>query len=251
MNGQAFLGAWKKEWKMMKNSFTFILVISLFLVIGLFGLTTELESGFTYLGVGVFLFPVYVLLSLNTEALQMDAFLHINQSLHNVLLAKFLNGFLLAMSFAGLIGTVVLIMNQIENRIPLGELLVNMILLVVNISLLTIFPTIILLFLWSLYHVFRKFHVVIGIIGIIGFLYILNKLFAILQDTKVYNTLSDWGVVTWETTFPVIDSGGPSSLFMTANGNIQFQIGSLLLYAVFTLLFYLLSIYLLQRKVEV
>ncbi|QHS23083.1 hypothetical protein GWK91_09035 [Virgibacillus sp. MSP4-1] len=251
MNRRAFMGAWRKEWKMMKHSFAFILLMAMLLVIGMFGVTTELESGFTSLGVGVFMFPAYFLLSLNTEALQMQQFLHMNKSLHNVILAKFLNGLLLTVSYAFVMGMILFIINQMNGQIPAAEFFIHLILLVTNILLLTVFPTMIIFLVWSLYHVVRKFHTAIGIIAIILFLYVFNEGFRAFDDTPLYDALTNWGTVTWETGFPVVDFGTYSAFPLTSSGDIQFQSGMILFYACLCLTFYLISMYLLERKVEV
>lgn len=232
-----------KEWKMMKGFF-----IGQFVIIAIFLAATKsflgLENLIETMAVGFVMIPLTVLYSLNSEANQMEAFLHNPQSIFKLLLAKFIYAFLngavvllvlslLSAGYEVLWHTSQMSAFQVFGYLSLesGQMLI-----------ISLCPAMVLVFFWTLYHYFKKY--ISGSISLVFnmiLLVVTISLINVFLASDMYAWLTHWGRVFYPC-HSIINGFGSNSVMF---------IGSYVFYTMVTVILFLFSAYLIDRKVEV
>lgn len=256
MNSSAFRGLYIKEWKMMKGFYIGQFVVALIIVIVADALSDAsiVETLVGLLTFGFIILPGAVLYSLNTEANQLEIFLHNPQSIHKMLFVKFLNGLFFALSFLLLlavaaVGFEMIWGTSIQSGLDSFSFLTF---LVVHMIIVSVYPTVILVFLWTLHQIWRTYIHGISIVAVVLLLIFGIQLMNLFRSTTFYEVLTKWGVIS----IPNDQSGeylsisfGPGQISGGIDATIFF--GSYVFYGLLVLLLYGVSAYLLDRKVEV
>src|SRR5699024_2329815 len=128
------------------------------------------------------------------------------------------------------------------------ELFVYLLYFILQIITVTIFPTIILFFLWTLHQIWRTYIRGLSLVAVIAVLIAGTQLLDFLHKTNFYHKATNWGLIS----LPIQEytlspfSFGVSSVFGTT-----IYLGVYLFNGIIVILLYLISAYLLDRKVEV
>lgn len=248
MMSNAFKGLYFREWKMMRGFFIGQFIV--FLVMFLMPLGSTLPDKLVQLLIlTIIIVPAAVMFSLNTEVNQMELFLHNPQSIHKLLFVKFLNGFVFAMSYAFVLIISVTIVDLIWPTFQLSSLAAFWYLLSFTLRLIisTIPFMVMLLFLWTLHQIFRKyigafFSLIIVVAVLIGGIQLIN----FMSHTGFYQSFVEWGAI--EMPF----SQEYTSLYVNKNSvGLTVYLGSYIFYGVISMLLYFISTYLIDHKVEV
>ncbi|MBP1950339.1 hypothetical protein [Virgibacillus litoralis] len=255
MESSAFRGLYIKEWKMMKGFYIgqFVFASIIVIVADAFSDASIFDSLIGLLTFGFIILPGVVLYSLNTEANQLEIFLHNPQSIHKILFVKFLNGMFFALSFLLLLAVVAVNFEMIWGAsIQSGlDSFSFLLFLIINMVVVSVYPTVILVFLWTLHQICRTYIHGLSIVAVVLLLIIGVQLMSVFRSTTFYEVLT-WGVIS----IPNDQSGdylsisfGPGQFSGGVDATIFF--GSYVFYGLLVLLLYGVSAYLLDRKVEV
>lgn len=240
----AFKGLYFREWKMMKGFFIgqFIVLFGLFLMPWGSALPDKLIGLLIF---SIIIVPAAMMFSLNTEVNQMELFLHNPQSVHKLLFVKFLNGFVFAMSYTLVVIISVIIVNMIWPTFDPTSL--EIFLYLFNFTLLMIISSIpfmaLLLFLWTLHQILRKYLGVFSLIIVIIVLIAGTQLVSLVNQTDIYQTLTSWGAIKVPFNKGVFSLGN--------NIGMTIYLGIYIFYGIISAVLYFLSVYLIDRKVEV
>lgn len=236
-----------KEWKMLKG-----FMIGMFVVLILFHIMAVINSVpdgvASIMMFAIAAVPLTVLYSLNTEAIQIQLFLHNPRSIHQLLLVKVINAMIIAATYLFLSTVVFTIWKYVVDYAPAASVMETFsYLLFISFVLLlfSLYPTVIVIFLWTIHRLIRK---VTG--GSIGFILVVillvvgNELMMGLRGSSVYGQLTNWGEVSHAL---VIDHGAISPFVFFDH----IYIGVILFHTLVGLLIYFGATYVLDRKVEV
>lgn len=248
----AYKGLLFKEWKMMRGFFIgmFVIGIIFFLISDLSAQTPIQSNLIELMSLGFVILPGAVLFSLNMEVNQMQLFLYNPQSIHKLIFVKILNGLFFASSYLFILVLAITGMNLITGTSFFSsvELFVYLLYFILQILIITIYPTIILFFLWTLHQIWRTYVRGISIVFVIVVMIAGTKLLGFLHDSDFYNKATNWGSIS----IPIQEyylspfAFGVSSVFGTT-----IYLGVYVFNGIIVVLLYLLSAYLLDRKVEV
>ncbi|HEY4602240.1 MAG TPA: hypothetical protein VIG73_13315 [Cerasibacillus sp.] len=231
-----------REWHMLK---WFILIGSMMIIL-LYGFSMDSLLSFDgreLLTFGLIMPPLIVLFSLNLEANQLAVFLHHPQSAHTLYIVKITFATFIVMLFMYFIIFIDLLKSVLTEEslhlISLNYMYLSMYAFCyLSISL---FITTIIILLWTLHQVWRtyigKFSLIIIVLILIGS----SNLFTAFQNTSLYNTMIKWGAIK----IPLSNPLSAEDFF-----NKIFYIGEWLLYGGIAIIFYMISVYLFERKVE-
>jgi hypothetical protein len=200
----------------------------------------------------VFYLTVFMYLSLQMEAKQLHLWLHTPYSASSLLLAKLLTGmagFLFSFSVSGIFAYIGLLKLRVvyvsEELLEPTIVLLRGLMVGINVFLFSIYLAIWLVFYWTIYQLLKRLmtKLIVPVIVIIGFfLTWMGKLF---QKTVLYEKLTKWGYVDIDV-FGDLDKHYEMMEIMA-----QFPIGTIVFYSVITIGLFILSAWLIDRKVEV
>ncbi|SEP97704.1 hypothetical protein SAMN05216232_1501 [Virgibacillus subterraneus] len=256
MDSSAFRGLYIKEWKMMKGFYIGQFIVALIFVIAADAMSgaSIFESLVGLLTFGFIILPGAVLFSLNTESNQLEIFLHNPQSIHKMLFVKFLNGLFFSLSFLIILAVVAVCFEMIwgasiQSGLDSFSLLIF---LIVHMMVVSVYPTVILVFLWTLHQIWRTYIHGLSIVAVVLLLIVGIQLMSLFRSTTFYEVLTKWGVIF----IPDERSGDYLSISFglgEISGGVDARIffGSYVFYGLLVLLLYGVSAYLLDRKVEV
>ncbi len=201
---------------------------------------------------GLIIMPATILFSFNTESNQLQHFLHTVHSIHKQIIIKIVHGALLTISFYLICSLSIYIFYLFHNDVMSSALGLWDYLWFFCLSglLYSFYPTAIVLVVWCLHQWFRHY-VGWGLSALLlfGILYLAASLFSAFKSLAIYTNLTSWG------TFSLRSNGAEEIPFLvgdrTSNGLLFIDFGFILFYAVICVLLYFLSVYILNRKVEV
>lgn len=254
----AFKGLYFKEWKMMKGFFIgpYVLAILLIAISNMGNGDSVVNTLIGMMAFGFIILPAAVLFSLNSEVNQLELFLHNPQSIHQLLFVKFLNGLVCALSFLFVLVLAAVSVDVIwGTSIQTGfETFSFLMILTVQMVIVSIFPAIILVFLWTLHQIWRAYIKGLSIIAVIVLLIFGLQLMTVFRSTAIYDVLTNWGAIS----IP-IENFHSGEFISVSFGALHFIggmdatvfLGSYVFYGLIALLLYVFSAYLLDRKVEV
>ncbi|NBI30884.1 hypothetical protein [Chengkuizengella marina] len=268
----SWIGLLKKDFLLMKNRLLVFLLIDLaafalgwYLHIREIGFVQQPELNWVLydnndlikfiplviaIGIHVLFIGNYILMSLNKEGKQLHLWLHNPQSAIVLLGSKLVNGFIALILSLGLLiilTTINLIPFLSEVSFYLGDLTKLLLYFVVNIIFLSLLIGICFMFFWTIYHVLKsrigRWSVLVLIILINLFIW----MFVSLESTAVYNQLVQWGEYKLE--FSTLES------FNYSDGEFDQMItnylGKNLFDTIFALLLFVISAWVIEKKVEV
>lgn len=235
---QVFKGLLFKEWKMMKGFFIgqFAVTVVLFFALSFNDITVSSVELFEMMSLGVIIIPAALLFSLNTEVNQMQAFLHNPHSIHKLLTVKLFYSLFAAVSLLVVLTIIIISYALFDTAISsVLRLWITIILSSGNMLVVSIYPAVILLFLWTLHQIFRtRLGGGISLVLVVALLIASSKLLSLFGESPVYEKITHWGKVTSTSGFLL----GPS------------YTGIYLFFALVSILLYFASTYLIERKVE-
>ncbi|MTW84634.1 hypothetical protein F3157_03050 [Virgibacillus dakarensis] len=216
-------------------------------VTAIFLIYISFDSLIEVMAIGFIIVPLTVLYSLNTEANQMEAFLHNPHSVYQLLLVKFFYGFLSGASLLLVLIDFIASYGLIHDTFNQSVLQIFGYLLFVSGQMLVIslYPAVILVFLWTLHHLFKTYiGGGISIVIIVILLVIGSSLMNMFWETATYDMLTQWG----KAIYPYQNGHLLSNGF--GNESIIY-LGKYVFYAFITIILFSISAYLIDRKVEV
>ncbi|MDY0393128.1 hypothetical protein ACFSMW_00465 [Virgibacillus halophilus] len=237
-----WLGLFMKEWKMMKGILITIFILAMLMLLFLDGVTAEGLMDF-----GLVITPFYVIYSLNTETNQIHLFLHQPNRANKIFLVKILTGLSFTAIFQLVLITIILIrlmLQKIDISHGADTMVLYLMYCVLSMLVISLFPTVVLLFAWNTYHWLK------GMVGKLAFLIVValtilgSTSFIYIWDTNWYVKLTHWG----ETSFSADKFKGVLN-GLDVYGN--FNIGVVLFHGVLVMTLYVMSCWLLDRKVGV
>lgn len=239
-------GSWQglflKEWKMMKGVVITAFILAMLLFIFLDGFTAAELMNFS-----LFITPLYVLYSLNTESNQIHDFLHLPNRANKLFLVKILTGLSFTVIYQ-LVLVVIILLTQAFQKIGItvgiGNMMLYLMYCVLSMLVISLLPTAMLLLAWNVYHWLKGMigpaaFVITIAVTLLGFVVIIN-----LWDTAWYMKLTNWG----EISFSLDNFKG---LLEELRLYVSFHLGVVLFHAVLAVASYGLSCWLLDRKVGV
>jgi hypothetical protein len=265
----AWLSLFKKEFRNGLPALLFSLIsLAVLLVLALFFgwrgghvkdmiLITSLVLIFPH----VFYLTFYMIVSLQREKKKLHLWLHSPMPGYQLLLAKFLNG-LVAMSITlFLTGMICLITFATYNNYPFwdGKLPIDIMPFIykvgafatLHIYLFAIDFAIWFMFFWVFYRMLiRRLGVAISVILTIILFVLVSYLLTKFESTALYDMLTQWGRISLTPLFPTFDyltAGGIRNI--TSHAYIYF--GTYFFEAVIAIILFLVSSWILDRKVEV
>ncbi|OZU88522.1 hypothetical protein CIL03_09455 [Virgibacillus indicus] len=255
---QAFRGLYFKEWKMMKGFFIGPFVITIILIL-LLNVTNDAPIINTISGLmafGYIILPAAVIFSLNSEVNHLELFLHNPQSVHLLLIVKFLNGILCAFTFLVVLSLSLVSIDMIweSSSLTVLEMFSYLLLIMAQMIIVSIYPAVILFFFWTLHQIWRTYIGGLSIFAVVALLIFSIQMMSLFRTTAIYKALTDWGAVSIS-----VNSGYSGEFLALSFGMFQFNgdlqsiihLGPYVFYGIITVLLYFISAYLLDRKVEV
>lgn len=185
--------------------------------------------------------PLALLFNLNSEGAHLQLFLHNPQSIYRLIGVKIV--FCLLLSFV-YVGVVVLLYTFFTlfypKQIPIFSLMIMSFYSVV----ISIYPAMILLFLWTLHQIWQTYIGMISILFVILTLFSGSLLFNWIEGTNFYTRLFEWGNIF---TPANITTENDAFTFTYA----PMYTGTFLLNGMVSVMLYVISCYLMDKKVEV
>ncbi|MFC0523958.1 hypothetical protein ACFFGV_10345 [Pontibacillus salicampi] len=257
-----FKGLWKKEWRLTLAFHIFVLLLQLVII----GLTYWRVSSFNenfvlipmllILILHIFYLPGFMLVSLGKEARMLHLFLHSPRSIHTIMGAKALNGLLfMVISLTVINGLIVYVLSRTELFTgKVGEIIRLLLWGDVQLIALSLEFSIFLFLLWTIRQLLKsyigKWSILITILIFIAFPFVTYW----LTTQPFYEFMTSWG----EVSFGFIDliqnldlDIGNFQMEIEAEEDATWYIGEVFVELIFTVLFYWLASYLLDKKVEV
>lgn len=239
-----------KEWKMMKG-FIIGKYVIVFLILMFTQFTGEAHISESLIGllmVAFIILPAALLFNLNTESVRLQLFLHNPQSIHRLLSVKIMFCFLLACGYIivimiAFVGTE-LTLSMIGSEYYLTtSMLGPLFYFCFHMVLISLYPAMIILFLWTLHQIWRTYIGAISILLVVITLFIGSLLIGLFQGTHFYTQLTEWGLL--------FIKDAQYSYRMFDFGYSPLYMGKVIFYGLMMTILYLASAYLIDRKVEV
>lgn len=188
--------------------------------------------------------PLFVLYSLNSEANQLDAFLHQPFPAWKLLLVKIGMGFLLGLVYVLITSAYLMVSSllRLENGVDFVPLLKKMSVFSLSAWMVSLYPTVILVFLWTVYRIWRGRFGSIAMGLIIGLLILGNAIMNLFRKSYLYDVLTHWGEYTIQTRHVK----GPTEFVQVAG---TFYLGTYIVYGVLVIAYFWISCWMLDRKV--
>ncbi|GAB3047372.1 hypothetical protein [Virgibacillus ainsalahensis] len=252
----AFKSLYRKEWKIMRGIFIgpFVVTILIISISNLTNVQDIINLLLSIMAFGFVILPLAVLFSLNTEAIQLELFLHNPQSIHQLLFVKFLNGVIFAFSYLFILSFFVIGINMVWEVYSINWFLLFILLLFTSTQMImiSIFPTIVILLFWTLHQLWRTHLRGLSIIAVFVLLILSFQLMSLFWNSALYDLLTKWGSFSLPfDSYQVSELTVTSGLFHFSGLEGTVFLGTYVFYGIFTAVLYLVSAYMLDRKVEV
>ena len=240
----AFKGLYFREWKMMRGFFIgqfVVLVVMLFIPIG----SNLTDKFLELLTLAPIIVPAAIMFSLNTEVNQMELFLHNPQSIHKLIFVKFVNGLVFALSFVFVVMISFFFIDLLWPVFDLNSFATSLYLLSFTMRLMiSSIPFIaLLLFLWTLHQVFRKYlGTLFSLVIVIAVLVVGTQLIVQVSHFDFYQLFTKWGAIE-------LPHYRESSGVILKRNTIY--LGNVIFYGGISAILYFSSTYLIDRKMEV
>ncbi|GGC81005.1 hypothetical protein GCM10007216_09400 [Thalassobacillus devorans] len=256
MKRKAFTGLWKKEWTLMKTYYLILLLVGLGFAVGVSGMVEDVQLFMLtamVLILHMFILAALVMFSLNREADQLELFLHNPQSTYMLVGVKFLQSLSFMTVSMTVFGLITIITAGDWIILSLRE--TALVVFIANIFILgqAILLAVFLLFLWVLHQVLKTY---LGGLSILISILLFISLMAVtswIRESSFYEQIAGWGTVQIN-----IDglTGDFLNVFgMTVHGGVTggfpIVLGEVAAWALTVGLLYVVSVVVLDRKVEV
>ncbi len=251
-------GLLRKEFRVTRTLLLGVLTFDLLVMIGFFLASERWE--FPYLtaiiggvltAIHVFFLPLYLLISLNTEGRNLHLWLHNPQSGSRLLGAKFLNGLLAILISIGLVSSLSLLAYNLETsalELPIDNVWLFGFYFLAVIVTGSIYMGIWLIFYWTFYQVLKTYIGKWALLLVLVLVAFISWLGSWFSGTRLSEVLVEWGYVQLPSPLNMEVSqqefGLTVSTFPFPVGNVVFDIITLVV-------IFLLTCWLLDRKVEV
>ncbi len=251
-------GLFRKEFRLTRTLLLGVLTLDLLIMIGFFLASPSWEIPYMTAIVGgvltslhFFFLPIYLLISLNTEGRNLHLWLHNPQSGRSLLGAKVLNGLVALLLSLGIVGILSVLAYFLENsavELPIENVwLLGLYFLIVIIAG-SLYSGIWLTFYWTLYQVMKTYIGKWALVLIFGIAAVLSWLGSWFSETTLSKTLTEWGTVQLPTP---LDISVSQQEFDLSVSTFPFHIGSVVFDVITLVVVFLISCWLLDRKVEV
>ncbi|MFG6117595.1 hypothetical protein ACGTN9_20810 [Halobacillus sp. MO56] len=256
MRGKAFIGLWKKEWAMMKVYYFVVLIVGLVFAIGVSGSLQEARM-FMITGVvlvlHMFILSALLIYSLNREADQLQLFLHSPQSSAMLVGVKFIQSLLFMMVSMTIFGLITIFTAKQWVVLTFGELF--LVALIANMFILgqAILLAVLLLFLWVIHQVLKTYLGGLSIVISIILFVAITGITSTIRSSAFYEQLVGWGdtKIKIESVSSDLLSVFGVTVHGDMSGGIPLELGEVVAWVLAIVVLYILSIVLIDRKVEV
>lgn len=199
----------------------------------------------------VFFLPLYLLISLNSEGSKLHLWLHNPQSGARLLGAKLLNGLLALLLSIGLVGLLALLAYSLETS--------EIVLPIDNLGLLVFYVFSIILagaismgvwltFYWTFYQVLKTYIRKWALLIVLMLIGLISWFGAWFSGTRLGEFVMDWGYVQFPSP---LSMEVHQEAFEISTSTVPFPIGSVIFDAITLVVVFILTCWLLDRKVEV
>ncbi|NDI34453.1 hypothetical protein [Chengkuizengella sediminis] len=269
----SWMGLLKKDFLLMRNRFMIFLLLDL-VAFGLgwylhireigFSSTTNInwvmnENDFIKfiplaiaLGIHVFFIADYLFTSLRKEGKQLHLWLHSPQAATVLLGSKLVNGFIALITSLVLL-TILITINLIpflsELSFYLGDISKLFFYLVAHIAYISLILGVSIMFFWTIYHGLKSRIGKLSMLVLIIFITLFIWGSLSLEYTDMYDQLVLWGEYTIE--FPVLEIINDHSEMDIEGMGISHNIGENIFEVLLALLLFVLSAWMIEKKVEV
>ncbi|WP_273851502.1 hypothetical protein [Guptibacillus spartinae] len=251
-------GLLRKEFRVTRTLLLGVITFDLLVMIGFYLGSAKWEVpyltaiiGGVLTGLHVFFLPLYLLISLNTEGRNLHLWLHNPQSGARLLGAKILNGLLALLISMGIVSGLALLAYNLETSVfefPIENVWLFGFYFLTVIVAGSLYMGTWLTFYWTLYQVLKTYigrWAVLFVLILIGFMSWLSSWF---DGTSISKGLSDWGYVQLPSPLNMEVSQREFDLTVST---FPFPIGNVVFDFITLVLIFLLTCWLLDRKVEV
>jgi hypothetical protein len=202
----------------------------------------------------IFYLTVFMYLSLQAEAKHLHLWLHTSHSASGLLLAKLLTGmigFLFSFSISGMFAYIGLLKLRgvyfSEETWETILVLKSGLFVGINVALLSIYLAIWLVFYWTIYQLLKRFMTKFSGLVIVMISFFVTWMGKLFQKTVLYEKLTKWGYVD----IAVFGNIPLERKYVMMEKMGQFPIGTFVYYSVIAIGLFILSAWLIDRKVEV
>ncbi|MDY0408745.1 hypothetical protein ACFFIS_09465 [Virgibacillus soli] len=252
---QSMKGLLWKEWRMMRSFFIGMIVLCTVLFIFMSMNSGVYESLVGMITLGLIIIPASLLFSLNMEVNNIQNFLHIPQPAHKLILAKILYSMFISILYMGFLIMLLTVMDAIYDNTVFtftGAVLYYGYIFL-SLIIISMFPAAILLFMWTVHQIWKKYIHTLSIVVILALLFIFGKFERFMSETAFYQTFTHWGKVSIAGLIP--DGGGSriNGELVISNELLIFHnayVGTFIFYGLIVIILYVFSIQLMERRVE-
>lgn len=256
VRGKAFIGLWKKEWALMKVYYFVVLIVGLVFAIGVSGSLQEARM-FMITGVvlvlHMFILSALVIYSLNREADQLQLFLHSPQSAAILVGVKFLQSLLFMVVSMTIFGLITVLTAKQWVLLTFGELFLVVVIATMFIIGQALLLAVLLLFLWVIHQVLKTYLGGLSIVISIILFVAITGITSTIRSSAFYEQIVGWGYM--KINIESVSSELLSVFGVTVHGGmpggIPVVLGEIVAWALAITVLYILSIVLMDRKVEV
>ncbi|MDO6657980.1 hypothetical protein [Anaerobacillus sp. 1_MG-2023] len=251
-------GLLRKEFRLSRTLLLGVTAFDLLVMIGFFLASARWEVPYLTAIIGavltamhVFFLPLYLLISLNTEGRNLHLWLHNPQSGARLLGAKLLNGLLALLLSIGIISSLSLLAYNLEPsliQLPIDNVWLFGFYFLTVIITGSVYMGIWLIFYWTLYQVLKTYigkWALLLILLIVGFI---SWFGSWLSGTRLYEVMIEWGYV--ELPSPLNMEVSQQAFELTVS-TFPFAIGNVIFDFITIVLVFMMTCWLLDRKVEV
>ncbi|WP_283153662.1 hypothetical protein [Guptibacillus hwajinpoensis] len=251
-------GLLRKEFRLSRALLLGVTAFDLLVMIGFFLASARWEVPYLTAIIGgvltamhVFFLPLYLLISLNTEGRNLHLWLHNPQSGARLLGAKLLNGLLALLLSIGIVSSLSLLAYNLEPSLiqfPIDNVWLFGFYFLTVIITGSVYMGIWLIFYWTLYQVLKTYigkWALLLILLIVGFI---SWFGSWLSGTRLYEVMIDWGYV--ELPSPLNMEVSQQAFELTVS-TFPFAIGNVIFDLITIVLVFIMTCWLLDRKVEV
>jgi hypothetical protein len=201
-----------------------------------------------------FYLTVFMYLSLQTEAKHLHLWLHTPHSALNLLAAKLLTGmagFLFSFSISGMFAYIGLLKLRgiyfSEETWETMLVLKSGLFVSINVALLSIYLAIWLVFYWVIYQLLKRFMTKFSGLVVVIISFFVTWMGNLFQQTVLYEKLTKWGYFD----IAVVGNIALEKKYVMMEKVGQIPIGTFVYYSVIAIGLFILSAWLIDRKVEV
>lgn len=253
-----WIGLLKKEFRLTRTFFFGILTFDLLIMVGFMIASANWETPYVTSVVGAILIgmhslflPFYLLTSLNTESRNIHLWLHNPHPGYKLLAAKMLNGFVAMLMSVSVVGIFALIPYFQENtaiNLAIDHIWLFGFYFLMIVSAATISTGIWITFYWMFYQVIRTYIGKWALVLVFGLIGIMSWFGAWFSETVIAKTLTEWGAINLPS--PINMSVSQQQFDLTLS-TFPFYVGNIVFDFIILVIIFLVSCWLLDRKVEV